>query len=261
MRVLDIAATGMQAQQLNVEVISQNIANVNTIAFKQGRAEFADLIYQTELRQGVLAANTGEIRPVGVEIGLGVRPTAINRLFTQGTFEQTGRELDLALEGRGFFEVQLPNGEVAYTRAGNFNIAPQGEIVTVEGFPIEPGIVVPQNTREISVNQSGEVFALVDEDTVPQQLGQFILTTFINEAGLEPLGDNLFRETQASGDPQQGLPGDQGFATVLQGFQENSNVNIVEEITDLITAQRAYELNARVIETGDQLLATIANIR
>ncbi len=260
-RILDIAATGMQAQQLNVEVISNNIANLNTVAFKKARAEFADLLYQAQRRQGVLAADTGEVRPVGVELGLGVRPQAVSRQFSQGAFEQTDRQLDIALEGRGFLLVQLPTGDLAYTRAGNLQISFDGTITTVEGFLIDPGIVVPQNTREVIINRTGEVFALVDNDTVPQLLGQFTLTNFINEAGLEPLGENLYRETQAAGDPLQGFPGDQGFATVLQGFQERSNVNIVQEITDLITAQRAYELNSRVIETGDQMLQTIANIR
>jgi flagellar basal-body rod protein FlgG len=261
MRVLDIASTGMQAQTLNIEVISNNIANLETIAFKRGRAEFADLLYQAERRQGVLAADTGEIRPVGVEVGLGVRPTAVSRIFTQGAFAETGNQLDVALQGRGFFQVELPTGELVYTRAGNFQVSPEGELVTVEGFSVQPGIVIPENTREVVINQSGEVFALVDDDTVPQLLGQFNLASFINEAGLEPLGDNLYRQTEASGDPQEGLPGDEGFATILQGFQEQSNVNIVDEITSLITAQRSYELNSRVIEAGDQLLRTIAQIR
>lgn len=261
MRVLKIAATGMQAQQMNIEVISNNIANINTTSFKRSRAEFTDLMYQSVRRQGAFSSDAGTIIPVGVQLGLGVKPSAVSRISQQGSLTQTGNRLDMALEGRGYFSVTLPDGDTAFTRAGNFQVSADGEIVTIDGFQIEPGIVIPEDASDVVVNRSGEVFAFIDGLQEPQLVGQITLTTFVNEAGLEALGDNLFRETPASGQPQIGVPGQQGLATIRQGYVETSNVNIVEEITNLIQVQRAYEMNAKVIETGDQMSSTVTNLR
>lgn len=261
MRILKIAATGMMAQQTNVEVISNNIANINTTAFKRGRAEFTDLIYQSQRREGAFSSDQGTIVPVGVQIGLGVKPTAVSRISAQGNLQATGNRLDLALEGRGYFSVLTPDGEPAFTRAGSFQLSPEGVLVTLDGFEVAPGILVPPNANDVEINRSGEVFAIIDGETEPRRVGQLTLSSFINEAGLEPLGDNLFRETLASGVEQIGNPGEDGFATIRQGYVETSNVNVVEEITDLISAQRAYEMNAKVIETGDEMSSTITNMR
>ncbi|HSK39061.1 MAG TPA: flagellar basal-body rod protein FlgG [Arenibaculum sp.] len=261
MRVLSIAATGMMAQQLNVEVISNNIANINTTGFKRARAEFQDLMYQSERRQGSLSSDTGTIVPAGIEIGLGVKPAAVNRIHTQGNLVSTGNELDLAIEGRGYLNVTLPDGETAYTRAGSLKLSPEGMLVTPDGYMVTPGIVVPENTREVVINRSGEVMAYVDGDAEPQNLGQLTLSVFVNEAGLEATGDNLFRETPASGQPQDGIAGQAGYGTIRQRYLESSNVNVVQEITDLISAQRAYEMNSKVVETGDEMSGTITNMR
>ncbi|HEV7372719.1 flagellar basal-body rod protein FlgG [Arenibaculum sp.] len=261
MRVLNIAATGMMAQQLNVEVISNNIANINTTGFKRARAEFQDLMYQSERRQGSLSSDTGTIVPAGIEIGLGVKPAAVNRIHTQGNLVSTGNELDLAVEGRGYLNVTLPDGNTAYTRAGSLKLSPEGTLVTADGYTVAPGITVPENTREIAINRSGEILAYVQGDTDPQNLGQLTLSVFVNEAGLEAIGDNLFRDTPASGEPQDGIAGQAGFGSIRQRYLESSNVNVVQEITDLISAQRAYEMNSKVVETGDEMSATITNMR
>lgn len=261
MRIMKIAATGMMAQQTNVEVISNNIANINTTAFKRGRAEFTDLIYQTQRREGAFSSDAGTIVPVGVNIGLGVKPAAVARITEQGNLQQTGAPLDMALEGRGFFSVTLPDGETAYTRAGTFKLSPEGQIVTLDGYELAPGIVMPQEATDVEINRNGEVFAITPDAAEPQLVGRITLATFINEAGLEPIGDNLLRETLASGAELVGLPGEEGVATVRQGYVETSNVNVVEEITDLIAAQRAYEMNAKVIETADQMSSRVSNMR
>ncbi|MEM1380804.1 MAG: flagellar basal-body rod protein FlgG [Pseudomonadota bacterium] len=261
MRILEIAATGMMAQQTNVEVISNNIANINTTAFKRGRAEFSDLIYQSQQRQGTFSSDAGTIVPVGVQVGLGVKPAAVARITEQGSLQQTGNRLDVALQGRGFFVIRMPDNTQAFTRTGTFQLSPEGAIVTPEGFELDPGITLPQDVTDIEVNRSGEVFALRPGADTPELSGRITLATFINEAGLEAMGDNLFRETAASGQPFIGLPGQDGVATMRQGYVENSNVNVVEEITDLISAQRAYEMNAKVIETADEMSQRIANMR
>ncbi len=261
MRILKIAATGMMAQQTNVEVISNNIANINTTAFKRGRAEFTDLIYQSEKREGAFSSDAGTIVPVGVHIGLGVKPAAVARMMEQGNLQSTGNSLDLALEGRGYFAVVLPDGERAFTRAGTFQLSPEGQLVTLDGYELAPGIVMPQEATDIEINKSGEVYAIVPDQTEPQLVGRLTVSTFINEAGLEPIGDNLLKETLASGDEQIGLPGEDGVAGIRQGYIETSNVNVVEEITDLISAQRAYEMNAKVIETADQMSSKVSNMR
>jgi flagellar basal-body rod protein FlgG len=261
MRILEIAATGMMAQQTNVEVISNNIANINTTAFKRGRAEFSDLIYQNQQRQGTFSSDAGTIVPVGVQIGLGVKPAAVARITEQGSLQQTGNRLDMALQGRGFFVIQMPDGTQGFTRTGTFQLSPDGAIVTPEGYELDPGIVMPQDVTDIEVNRSGEVFAFTPGQEEPQLVGRITLATFINEAGLEAMGDNTFRETLASGQPFLGLPDEEGVGSIRQGYVENSNVNVVEEVTDLISAQRAYEMNAKVIETADQMAQRISNMR
>ena len=261
MRILEIAATGMMAQQTNVEVISNNIANINTTAFKRGRAEFSDLIYQNQQRSGTFSSDAGTIVPVGVQIGLGVRPAAVARITEQGSLQQTGNQLDLALQGRGFFVVRMPDGTQSFTRTGTFQLSPEGVIVTPQGFEVEPGITLPQDVTDIEVNRVGEVFAFIPGQDQPQLAGRFTLATFINEAGLEAQGENQFRETLASGQPFIGLPDEEGVGSIRQGYVENSNVNVVEEVTDLISAQRAYEMNAKVIETADEMSQRIANLR
>ena len=257
MKALSIAATGMSAQQTNLEVIANNIANINTTGFKRARAEFSDLLYQAERLQGVPERANQNIVPEGANIGLGVKTTAVRNLHTQGSLTNTGNELDLALVGKGWFEIEGADGEILYTRAGAFNTNANGQLVTVDGFPVMPEIVVPNNTVEVVVNKSGQVFARVEGQAELQELGQLTLATFANEAGLAPIGNNLFRETAASGPATVGVPGDPGFATVEQGYLEDSNVDPVKEITDLISAQRAYEVNSKVITAADEMAATV----
>src|SRR5579883_276416 len=261
MSSMNIAATGMAAQQLNVEVIANNIANLNTTGFKRQRAEFQDLLYQTERRGGTTSSDTGTIIPVGVQIGIGVKTAAVYRITTQGNLTQTSNPLDLAIQGRGFFQILQPDGTTAYTRAGSFQLSPTGEIVTADGFVVQPGITIPQNTIAITVNPNGQVLAQVAGQTNPQTVGQLELANFPNEAGLEALGNNLFLETPASGSPNQGNPGSTGIGTLNQGMLETSNVDIVSEITNLITAQRAYEMNSKVIQTTDQMISTLNQIQ
>lgn len=257
MKALSIAATGMSAQQTNLEVIANNIANINTTGFKRARAEFSDLLYQAERLQGVPERANQNIVPEGANIGLGVKTTAVRNLHTQGSLTNTGNELDLALVGKGWFEIEGADGEILYTRAGAFNTNANGQLVTVDGFPVMPEIVVPNNTVEVVVNKSGQVFSRVEGQAELQELGQLTLATFANEAGLAPIGNNLFRETAASGPATVGVPGDPGFATVEQGYLEDSNVDPVKEITDLISAQRAYEMNSKVITAADEMAATV----
>lgn len=261
MRALSIAATGMMAQQTNVEVISNNIANMNTTGFKRARAEFTDLIYQNERRQGAPSVDDGNIVPAGVQIGLGVKTAAVRRVNVQGNLTSTGNSLDLALQGPGYFVVARPDGEDVYTRAGAFQKSAEGMIVTADGYELQPGINIPENATDIVVNQNGEVLATIDGLAEPLNLGQLMIATFVNEAGLEAIGDNLFKETVASGPPTIGVAGDPGFATIQQKYLESSNVNIVQEITDLISAQRAYEMNSKVIQSSDEMLGSLTQIR
>jgi flagellar basal-body rod protein FlgG len=261
MRSMNIAATGMLAQQLNVEVISNNIANLNTTGFKRQRAEFQDLIYQTERRAGAASTDADTIVPAGVQIGVGVKTAAVYRINEQGNVTKTDNALDVAIQGRGFFQVRMPDGTVSYTRAGSFQLSPTGEIVTADGLVIEPGITLPQDTVAITVNASGQILAQVPGQQTPQTVGQIELATFSNEAGLENIGDNLLVETAASGTPQKGAPGSLGFGKLQQGFLETSNVNVVAEITNLITAQRAYEMNSKVIQVSDEMSRTLTNFR
>ncbi len=261
MRALNIAATGMLAQQLNVEVISNNIANLNTTAFKRQRAEFQDLLYQDQRPVGASSSDNGTIVPVGVQVGSGVKAAAVYRITEQGTMLNTNNPLDLAIQGRGYFQVQMPDGTTAYTRAGSLQLSATGEIVTADGYIVDPGITLPSNTVAVTVNASGQVLAQIAGQSTPQTVGQFQLATFPNEGGLEQLGNNLLRETPASGSPSTGNPGSTGFGQLQQGFLETSNVNVVSEITNLITAQRAYEMNSKVISTVDSMSQTLAQIQ
>ena len=259
MRSLDIAGTGMQAQQTNVEVISNNIANMSTTGFKRRRAEFQDLIYQNLRRVG--SNSSGTLVPSGAQVGRGVKTAAIYRINAQGNLQQTGNTLDMAIQGNGYFQVTLPSGDTAYTRDGTFGLAADGTIVTADGYTVQPGLQIPSNATGVTVNGSGQVQVTLQGQTAPQTVGQLQLTVFPNEAGLEAQGDNLFLETAASGAPVSGNPATQGFGSVMQGFVETSNVNIVTEITNLITAQRAYEMNSRVITTSDEMMSTLTNLR
>lgn len=257
-RVLSIAATGMAAQQLNVEVIANNIANINTTGFKRARAEFTDLIYQSERLQGVSSRGQDNTVPEGAQLGLGVRTSAIRNLMTQGSLTSTGNQLDLALSGRGWFQVTGPNGDTLYSRAGSFNTNATGQIVTGDGYLLQPTIIIPTNAISVAVSQSGQVSVTTAGQTLPQQLGQLTIANFPNEAGLNPLGGNLYQQTEASGTPTAGVPGDPGFGVVNQGYLEASNVDPVKEITDLISAQRAYEMNSKVITAADQMEQTVS---
>jgi len=261
MRSLNIAATGMLAQQLNVEVISNNIANMNTTGFKRQRAEFQDLLYQDQRRVGSSSSDTGTIVPAGVQIGVGVKTAAVYRITEQGNLISTDNTYDVAIQGKGFFKVTLPSEETAYTRAGSFQLSPDGTIVTTDGYTVNPGLTIPANAINVTINPSGEVLAQIQGTIAPQNVGQLTLSNFANEAGMDPLGDNLLLETPASGAPVDGTPGSAGYGTLIQGFVETSNVNVVQEITNLITAQRAYEMNSRVIEASDQMMQTLNQIR
>jgi flagellar basal-body rod protein FlgG len=262
MKALAIAATGMNAQQTNLEVIANNIANINTTGFKRARAEFTDLLYQVDKMQGVPSRANAALVPEGVTIGLGVKTAAVRNVHVQGGLTGTGNNLDLALTGDGWFQVEAADGGTLYTRAGAFNTNAAGQLVTLQGFNVIPAITVPANTIDVVVNKTGQVFARLDGQAALQNLGQLQLATFANEAGLAPLGDNLFQETPASGAATVGMPGDPGFATIEQGYLENSNVDPVKEITELISAQRAYEMNSKVIQAADEMAAVVSkNIR
>jgi len=261
MRSLDIGATGMLAQQMNVDVISNNIANMTTTGYKRQRVDFKDLIYQNINKPGTQSSDINTILPSGLQLGLGVRVGAVYRIHEQGALQMTENPLDLALTGNGFFQIGLPNGETSYTRSGVFQVNQDGEIVTSQGFRLEPNIVVPNNAISIEINQSGQVMAEIAGQVALQNLGQIQLASFVNPTGLEAIGDNLFVESEASGAPAIGNPGNQNFATVRQGALESSNVNVVEEITQMITAQRAYEMNSNVISTSDEMLQVVSNMR
>lgn len=260
MRALAIASTGMLAQQTNVEVIANNLANMNTTGFKEQRAEFEDLLYQNISQPGANTSDTGTLLPSGIQLGAGVRTAAVYRVTTQGDAKSTSNPLDVMISGPGFFRVQQPNGTDAFTRAGNFGLSPEGQIVNDLGYTISPGIAIPVNAIKVSINAQGQVSATVAGQTAPQILGTLELTRFANEAGLQAIGNNLYLETPASGAPQAGVPGSAGYGTLQQGFLETSNVNAVEEITSLITAQRAYEMNSKVISAADQMLQATAHL-
>jgi len=261
MRSLDIGATGMLAQQMNVDVISNNIANTTTSGFKRQRAEFHDLIYQNKMRPGAPSSDAGTTMPTGMQFGLGVGLGSIYRLHEQGTIKMTENPLDLAVTGEGYYQIEMPDGETAYTRSGVFQLNENGEIVTAQGYPLQPGMTVPADAEDIIVNVAGEVLVKLPNTVAMQNVGQIQLATFVNPAGLEAIGDTLFLETDASGTATVGNPGEENFGEIRQGALENSNVNVVEEITNLITAQRSYEMNSKVITTSDEMLQTVTNIR
>ena len=261
MRALDIAASGMLAQQLNVDVISHNIANMNTTAYKRQRADFEDMLYQNLERPGATSAASGAILPYGIQLGVGVHADAVARINEQGGLSATSNPYDLAINGNGFLQVQLPSGQTAYTRAGNLAVNAEGTMVTADGYPIEPSITVPAEATAVQITRDGIVEVQLAGQTDPQQVGQLELAAFINPAGLEAIGDNLFLETPASGSPNVGTPGSPGIGTLMQGYLEISNVDAVEEISSLIVAQRAYEMNARVITAADEMLQATTQLR
>jgi flagellar basal-body rod protein FlgG len=260
MRALHTAATGMMAQELNIQVISNNIANMRTTGYKRQRAEFQDLLYEQVRRVGTQTSDQGNILPAGIELGSGVKPVGTPRVMNQGTLTQTNRELDIAIRGEGFFKVLLPDGRTSYTRDGSFQLDAQGRIVTAQGYVIQPGITVPQNASNITVNTQGQVSVLLPGQTSTTTLGQIEITRFVNKSGLQAIGDNLFLETPASGAPQDGTPNADGFGDLQQSTLEQANVEAVSEISDLIAAQRAYEMNSKVISAADQMLQATSNL-
>jgi flagellar basal-body rod protein FlgG len=260
MRALNTAATGMMAMELNVQVIANNLANMTTTGYKRQRAEFQDLLYDHVSRIGTQTSAQGNILPVGIDLGSGVKTVGTPRLMTQGTLTQTGASLDVAIRGDGFFKIQMPDGTFAYTRDGSFQMDAQGRIVTAQGNVVMPTITIPQNATGLTINAQGQVSVIPQGSTTPTVLGQLTLTRFINQAGLLPIGDNMFTETPASGTPQDGLPATDGAGDLLQSNLEQSNVDSVTEITNLIAAQRAYEMNSKVITAADQMLQSTSNL-
>lgn len=259
-RSLWIAATGMEAQQLRIDVIANNLANVNTAGFKKSRADFQDLLYQNITPAGASSSATTEV-PTGIQIGHGVRPVATQKIFTQGAFQETGNQLDLGIEGAGFFQVLQPDGEVAYTRSGALKVDKDGNVVTSDGHLIEPSVTIPTDSLSINISTDGVVSVLQPGSASPTDVGNFELARFINPAGLMALGKNLFLATTASGDATTGTPGTDGVGTLAQGFLEMSNVSIVEEMVDMIVSQRAYELNAKSIQASDEMLQQANNVK
>jgi flagellar basal-body rod protein FlgG len=257
MTSLAIAATAMLAQQLNVDVIANNIANLNTTAFKRQRAEFVDLLYQSRSQVGATSSDTGTITVSGADFGTGVRIGSVYRIHEQGNMMSTGNNLDVAIQGRGWFQVTMPSGTTAFTRAGSFQISPTGQVVTPQGYTVNPGITIPNDAQSVTINNSGEVLVQLPGQVTSTNVGQLQLATFANEAGLQALGDNLFKDTAASGNAVTGVPGSTGFGTVQQGFLETSNVNMVNEITSMISAQRAYELASKVVQTSDEMMTQL----
>lgn len=261
MRSLDIGATGMLAQQMSVDVISNNIANMTTSGFKRQRAAFQDLIYQNIQRPGSTSTDSGTTMPSGLQMGLGVRTGAVYRMHGQGAVQITENNLDLAITGEGMFQIQLPSGETAYSRDGTFQMNENGELVTVQGYLVDPGITIPADATSIDINASGEILVKISGQTASQNVGQLQLANFINPAGLEAIGDNMYLETDASGPATTGNPNEDAFGAIRQGALEQSNVNVVEEITLLIAAQRSYEMNSKVISTSDEMLQTVGQLR
>src|SRR5271156_956964 len=254
MQALQTAATGMAAQELSVQVISNNIANLQTTGYKKQTASFQDLIYEHISRVGAQASQQGTILPVGIDIGGGVKTVGTPRSMTQGTLSQTGNDLDLAITGEGFFKIQMPDGTFTYTRDGTFSMDNTGRIVNAQGNPVQPTITIPQNATGLTVNAQGQVSVTVPGSTSSQIIGQVALTRFLNKAGLQPVGNNQFTDTPSSGPPQDGIAGAEGYGTITQGSLEQANVDVVSEMSDLIAAQRAYEMNAKVVSAADQMM-------
>ena len=261
MKALQIAASGMSAQQMRVDVVANNLANMSTTGYNARRADFTDLHYQQIARPGSITAEDGTMLPTGIQIGLGVRPSAVSVVLAQGSLSITGGDLDVAIEGKGYLEVTLPSGVSAYTRDGALKRSADGLIVTSDGHAVAPGITIPDDTRSITITSAGEVFAYFSDRVEPEQLGQFNMTGFTNEKGLEAIGSDLFLETSASGSPQVSTPGQDSLGTLRQGYLEESTVDAVREVTELIKAQRGYELNAKVITAADQMLSATTQVR
>ena len=261
MRALSIAATGMSAQEQNIEVIANNVSNINTTGFKRSRAEFTDLLYQTERLKGVSNRGRDATVPEGAEVGLGVQLAAIRSVNIQGALTNTGNTLDFAINGRGWFQVAKPGGETVYTRDGSLDLNAAGQLVTSDGYQVTPPVTIPQKASNISVSQSGAVTATIPGQAAPQQIAQLTVANFVNEAGLIPIGSNYFQQSAASGAPTVGVPGDSSFGVIQQGYVEASNVDPITEITNLISAQRAYEMNSKVIQAADQMSSTVSNMR
>lgn len=259
-RSLWTAASGMMAQQLNIDVISNNLANVNTAGFKKSRADFQDLLYQTIKSPGAASSADTQV-PTGIQVGLGTRPVAVQKLFMQGDFQQTGAELDMAIEGSGFFQITEPNGEVAYTRAGAFKLDGEGRVVTSDGYPMEPEITLPADAISVEIGADGTISVFQAGSTTPTEVGTVQLANFSNPAGLKSLGKNLFARTPSSGEAAVGIPGENGLGAISQGFLEMSNVSIVDEMVNMIVGQRAYEVNSKAITTADEMLQTATNLR
>ena len=260
MRALHTAATGMMAQELNVQVISNNIANMRTTGYKRQRAEFQDLLYEHVRRVGTQTSDQGNILPAGIELGSGVKTVGTPRIMSQGTLLPTDKPMDVAIRGEGFFKITLPDGRTSYTRDGSFALDAQGRVVTAQGYVVQPGLTVAQNAKNFTVNAQGQVSVVQPGETTPTQVGQIELSMFVNKSGLQAIGDNLYMETPASGAPQNGTPGNDGFGDLQQGNLEQANVEAVKEISDLIAAQRAYEMNAKVITATDQMLSATSNL-
>jgi flagellar basal-body rod protein FlgG len=261
MKALYIASTGMSAQERNVEIISNNIANMRTTGFKKQRVEFQDLLYQSYRRSGSQTSDQGTVVPVGIQVGSGVHTAATPRIMSQGSVVPTEAELDLAIRGEGFFMVQLPDGRTAYSRDGSLQRDNSGQLVTADGYAVQPGITIPDGANQVSISADGMVQAYLGTDAAPTQLGQIQLARFVNKTGLEPIGNNLFTETGSSGEAQLGVPNIDGMGDVMQGYLESANVNAVTEIADLIAAQRAYEMNARVVSGADEMLQSTSQMR
>lgn len=259
-RSLYTGATGMIAQQLNVDVISNNLANVNTLGFKKSRADFQDLLYQT-LRAPGSITSTGNQVPTGIQVGLGVKPAGVTKIFIQGDFRNTQNELDLAVEGKGFFQIEKPDGTIAYTRAGNFQLDNAGQIVNIDGYPLYPPVTVPQDTTILTVDREGKISVFQPGSPTPNEIGQVELANFVNPAGLLSDGKSLYKETEAAGPPITGTPGNNEFGTILQGFVEISNVSVVEELTQMIMAQRGYEVNSKAVQASDEMLQQASNLK
>jgi flagellar basal-body rod protein FlgG len=258
-RSLWTGTTGMNSQQLNIDVIANNLANVTTTGFKKSRADFQDLMYQIMKVPGS-QSSADTTSPTGIQVGLGVRPSAVQKIFTEGDLIQTGNELDVAIEGAGFFQVEMPNGTTAYTRAGTFKRDVDGRITTSDGYPILPAITIPDGSRQITIGETGIVSAIIGADNTSTEIGAFETATFTNNSGLTAVGRNLFVESAASGTAQTAIPGDDGYGTLAQNYLEGSNVNIVEEMALMITTQRAYEINSKSIQTSDEMMQTTNNL-
>ncbi len=261
MNALQIAASGMSAQQMKVDVVSNNLANMSTTGYNARRADFADLMYQQVQKPGTISSESGTMLPTGVQLGMGVRPSSVSIILEQGALSQTGGDLDVAVQGKGYLEVTFPSGGIAYTRDGALKRTADGLIVTADGYQVNPGITIPSDAKSVAINPNGEVYAYFEGKLNPTLLGQFTLATFTNEKGLEATGSNLFLESPASGPAIEGAPGADGFGLLRQGYLEESSVDAVHEITELIKAQRGYELNAKVITAVDEMMSTTTQVK